>query len=60
MIPPVVASERGGAQTREVAMPRGGSRTTVSYPAREPNLPESRTIEGESPVGEPQGSVVES
>ena len=50
MIPPVVASERGRAQTSCVAMHRGGSRTTPWYIDREKNDLESSIIEGDNPV----------
>ena len=52
MIPPVVASERGTAQTHDVAMRRGGCRTTLPYPGCEENVLESSTVAGDSPVSE--------
>ena len=52
MIPPVVASERGRAQTSCVAMHKWGSRTTLWYIDREKNVLESSTIDGDSPVNE--------
>ena len=52
MIPPVVASERGRAQTSHVAMHAGGCRTTLWYAAGEWNVLESPTIDGDSPVYE--------
>ena len=52
MIPPVVASERGRAQTGGVAMRLRGCRTTQSYSDCEENILESIIIEGESPVSE--------
>ena len=50
MSPPVVASERGRAQTSCVAMHKGGSRTTLWYIDREKNVLESSIIEGDNPV----------
>ena len=52
MIPPVVASDRGRAQTRDVATHLWGSRTALLYFDREENLLESRVIEGDNPVSE--------
>ena len=52
MIPPVVASERGRAQTACVAMHMRGSRTTPWYALSEENVLESPDIEGEIPVSE--------
>ena len=52
MIPLVVASERGRAQTCYVAMHRRGSRTTLWYSDHEQNVLESSTIEDESSVRE--------
>ena len=52
MIPPVVASERGRAQTAYVAMHKRGSRTTPWYSDHEQNVLESSTIEDESSVRE--------
>ena len=52
MIPPVVASDRGRAQTACVAMHIRGSRTTSWYPDDEQNGLESPTIVGDSPVYE--------
>ena len=52
MIPPVVASERGRAQTVAVATQLRGSRTATLYGSSEKNLLERRTTEGESPVFE--------
>ena len=52
MIPLVVASERGIAQTSDVAMRYWGCRTTLSYLDCEENLLESRIIEGDNPVSE--------
>ena len=50
MIPLVVASERGRAQTVYVAMHRRGSRTTLWYSDCEKNVLESSIIEGDNPV----------
>ena len=58
MIPPVVASERGVAQTRCVSMHGGGCRTTLSYPGCEENVLESSTVAGDSPVSEAWWGVV--
>ena len=52
MIPPVVASDRGIAQTGSVAMQDRGSRTTPWYAFSEENVLESPDIEGEIPVSE--------
>ena len=52
MIPLVVASERGTAQTVTVATQPRGSRTATLYACSEQNLLERRTTEGESPVFE--------
>ena len=52
MIPLVVASERGTAQTVTVATQPRGSRTATLYESSEKNLLERRTAEGESPVFE--------
>ena len=52
MIPPVVASDRGIAQTGVVVMHRRGSRTTLRHFGREGNVLESSATEGESPVCE--------
>ena len=52
MIPLVVASERGIAQTCFVATLSRGCRTTLSYSDCEENILESIIIEGESPVSE--------
>ena len=52
MIPLVVASERGRAQTCDVAMRRRGCRTTLSYFDCEANILESIIIEGDNPVSE--------
>ena len=52
MIPSVVASERGRAQTVCVAMHMRGSRTTLWYVDREKNVLESSIKEGDNPVFE--------
>ena len=52
MIPLVVASERGRAQTMIVATQPWGCRTTLWHDACEKNVLERTTIEGESPVFE--------
>ena len=52
MIPPVVASERGIAQTSGVARRGWGCRTALSYDASEQKSLESLTIAGDSPVSE--------
>ena len=59
MIPPVVASDRGTAQTVCVAMHVRGSRTTLWYLDVEWKHLESCIIEGDNPVHEhKQGLVV--
>ncbi len=58
MIPPVVASERGRAQTSFVAMQMGGSRTTWWYSDHEQNVLESSTVEDESSVREVRRGLV--
>ena len=58
MIPLVVASERGRAQTRIVAMPSWGCRTTVWYFYRERNVLERTIIEGDNPVREARRDLV--
>ena len=52
MIPPVVASDRGRAQTADVATHARGSRTMMWYPNVERNVLESSIIEGDNPVRE--------
>ena len=52
MIPPVVASERGTAQTVDVARRQRGCRTATLYANREQNTLENVTIDGDSPVCE--------
>ena len=58
MIPPVVASDRGRAQTWSVAMHCRGSRTTAWYADREKNVLESSSAEGERPVIEARRDLV--
>ena len=50
MIPLVVASERGTAQTSGVARRGWGCRTATLYANREQNTLENVTIDGDSPV----------
>ena len=52
MIPLVVASERGRAQTAVVAMHQRGSRTTLWYSDCEEKVLESSITEGDNPVTE--------
>ena len=52
MIPPVVASDRGRAQTVCVATRMRGSRTTLWYSECEEKVLESSVREGENPVPE--------
>ena len=52
MIPLVVASERGRAQTVTVATQLRGSRTAILYACSEQNPLERGTADGESPVCE--------
>ena len=52
MIPLVVASERGIAQTSDVAMRYRGCRTTLSYFDCEENVLESSIVVGDNPVSE--------
>ena len=52
MIPPVVASDRGRAQTSDVATHQWGSRTALLYFDREEKLLESSVTEGDNPVSE--------
>ena len=60
MIPPVVASERGRAQTDVVATHRRGCRTGTLYFYREWKGLERPAVEGESPVDEVFRSVAKS
>ena len=57
MIPLVVASERGRAQTIVVAMPRWGCRTASLYCGREEKTVETVSIEGDNPVCEASAGV---
>ena len=52
MIPPVVASERGTAQTADVARRLRGCRTAALYCDGEWKYLESYIIEGDNPVFE--------
>ena len=58
MIPLVVASERGPAQTGVVATHRRGCRTTLWQDYREENDLESSTVEDDSSVSEAMRSLV--
>ena len=58
MIPPVVASDRGTAQTGVVATHRRGSRTTTWHGDDEEKVLESAVTEGDSPVSEVRASLV--
>ena len=58
MIPLVVASERGIAQTSDVAMRCWGCRTTLSYLDCEKNVLERTIKEGDNPVFEAWWDVV--
>ena len=57
MIPLVVASERGTAQTSGVARRGWGCRTAALYCDGEWKYLESYIIEGESPVHEARSSI---
>ena len=57
MIPPVVASDRGRAQTIYVATHEWGSRTALLYFDREEKELESSVIEGDNPVSEARGGI---
>ena len=57
MIPPVVASDRGTAQTSDVAMRRWGSRTATLYSQCEQNVLERTAIAGDSPVSEAETGI---
>ena len=57
MIPPVVASDRGRAQTGLVAMHGRGCRTAWLYFDCEEKRLESRTIGGDSPVSEAREGI---
>ena len=58
MIPLVVASERGRAQTGVVAMQYRGCRTTPWHFSREKNVLERTIIEGDNPVFEATRGLV--
>ena len=58
MIPPVVASDRGTAQTAHVAMHVRGSRTTWWHVEDEEKVLESSIVEGDNPVSEVRYSLV--
>ena len=60
MIPPVVASERGRAQTATVAMPPRGCRTAPLHGGGERNPLERGTVDGDSPVREARVGIAES
>ena len=60
MIPLVVASERGGAQTRRVATHAGGCRTAVLHGNGEGKRLESRAAGGDSPVPEARAGIAAS
>ena len=57
MIPPVVASDRGTAQTSGVAMRRWGCRTAALYCDGEWKYLESYITEGDSPVHETKSGI---
>ena len=57
MIPLVVASERGRAQTCDVATHRRGCRTETLYSNCEWRLLENSTTEGDSPVHEANAGI---
>ena len=57
MIPPVVASDRGTAQTADVARRRRGCRTATLYCNGEWKYLESYIIEGDNPVHEASASI---
>ena len=57
MIPPVVASDRGTAQTAHVAMHARGSRTAPWHAEDEEKVLESTVIEGDNPVSEVRCSL---
>ena len=58
MIPPVVASDRGTAQTAVVAMQLRGSRTTAWHADDEEKVLERAIREGDNPVSEVRSSLV--
>ena len=57
MIPPVVASDRGTAQTVDVARRRRGCRTATLYCNGEWKYLESYITEGDNPVHEASVSI---
>ena len=57
MIPPVVASDRGTAQTVDVARRQRGCRTATLYCNGEWKYLESYIIEGDNPVHEALASI---
>ena len=57
MIPPVVASDRGTAQTADVARRRRGCRTATLYCNGEWKYLESYITEGDNPVHEAGVSI---
>ena len=60
MIPPVVASDRGRAQTACVATHARGCRTTLWHPDVEWKLLERSTVEDDSSVHEHRWGLVQS
>ena len=58
MIPLVVASERGTAQTGDVVTHCRGCRTTLLYGNNEQKVLESSAIAGDSPVCEVETGIV--
>ena len=60
MIPPVVASERGRAQTCHVATHGRGCRTAMSDSERERKCLERHIREGDNPVCEARTAVADS
>ena len=58
MIPPVVASERGRAQTTVVATQLWGCRTTLWHVDHERNILERMSVEGDRPVREVRDGLV--
>ena len=57
MIPPVVASDRGTAQTSGVAMRRWGCRTAALYRNDDQKYLESYITEGDNPVWKVKPSI---
>ena len=57
MIPPVVASERGTAQTADVARRQRGCRTATLYRNDDQKYLESYITEGDNPVWEVKPSI---